>query len=144
MSLVENVADAEHASKTVQSLHRRFLREELELAATSPSQAPAGVEADTGNPVSAAGVEAAQQGQDALPCPFCGAVGLEFGQGSTFRWITAECAGCGATTGETRIQTFGEGTREEWLTDARQDAIKAWNTRAATSAKSHPQEGRMP
>jgi hypothetical protein len=99
--------------------------------ALPPSQAPAGV-------------EAAQQGQDALPCPFCGAVGLEFGQGSTFRWITAECAGCGATTGETRIQTFGEGTREEWLTDARQDAIKAWNTRAATSAKSHPQEGRMP
>lgn len=66
-----------------------------------------------------------------LPCPFCGAVGLDFGEGSTFRWITAACGGCGATTGETRIQTFGEGSRDEWLADARNDAIAAWNRRAS-------------
>jgi Lar family restriction alleviation protein len=71
--------------------------------------------------------------REALPCPFCGAVGLDFGEGSTFRWITATCSGCGATTGETRIQTFGEGTRDEWLADAKQDAIAAWNRRAALS-----------
>lgn len=73
-----------------------------------------------------------EQGAAALaPCPFCGAVGLDFGEGSTFRWITAECTGCGATTGETRIQTFGEGSRDEWLAVARNDAIAAWNRRAS-------------
>lgn len=33
---------------------------------------------------------------DIKPCPFCGHVGLEFSEGSTFRWIVASCGGCGA------------------------------------------------
>lgn len=55
-----------------------------------------------------------------LPCPFCGYVGLDFSeQGSTFRWGTASCEGCGATVGETR-------KHEDW----HRDAIEAWNRRA--------------
>lgn len=74
-----------------------------------------------------------------LPCPFCGHVGLEFKEGSTFRWIIAECGGCGASRGETRIQTFGEGTRDEWMADVQADAIQEWNTRAIlASARSQP------
>ena len=42
---------------------------------------------------------------------------------------TAECAECGARCGETRIQTLGEGTRDEWMQQAQQDAIEVWNTR---------------
>lgn len=63
------------------------------------------------------------------PCPFCGHVGLDFSEGSTFRWIVASCGGCGATTGETRIQTIGEGTCDEWMDQAKRDAIAAWNRR---------------
>ena len=56
---------------------------------------------------------------DILPCPFCGHVGLDFSEeGSTFRWGSASCAGCGASTGETR-------KREGW----HRDAVVAWNTR---------------
>lgn len=64
------------------------------------------------------------------PCPFCGHVGLDFREGSTFRWLDSSCAGCGASTGETRIQTLGQGTKEEWMADAKRDAIAAWNRRA--------------
>lgn len=67
------------------------------------------------------------------PCPFCGHVGLDFKEGSTFRWLVAECAGCGASRGETRIQTMGQGTKEEWMAAAQEDAIRDWNRRAATN-----------
>ena len=66
---------------------------------------------------------------DIKPCPFCGHVGLEFSQGSTFRWIVASCGGCGATTGETRIQTLGQGTKDEWMAHAQADAVAQWNRR---------------
>lgn len=65
-----------------------------------------------------------------LPCPWCGHVGLDFSEGSTFRWRIAECANCGASTGEERIQTLGEGTREEWEANVRERLIAAWNRRA--------------
>jgi len=63
------------------------------------------------------------------PCPFCGYVGLDFSEGSTFRWLRAECGGCGATCGEVRVQTLGDGTKDGWMHQAQQDAIAAWNTR---------------
>ena len=63
------------------------------------------------------------------PCPFCGYVGLDFREGSTFRWLAAECGGGGATCGETRIQTLGQGTKDEWMQQAQADAIEVWNTR---------------
>lgn len=66
-----------------------------------------------------------------LPCPFCGYVGLQFREGSTFRWLYSECGECGATCGETRVQTMGNGTRDEWLAQAEKDAIEVWNKRAA-------------
>lgn len=78
----------------------------------------------------------AEQPSELLPCPFCGHVGLDFKEGSTFRWIVAECSGCGASRGETRIQTLGEGTKEEWMDDAKEDAIRDWNRRAALSQPS--------
>ena len=69
--------------------------------------------------------------QELKPCPFCGHVGLDFAEGSTFRWVQASCGGCGATTGETRIQTLGEGSKEEWMEEAKRDAIAAWNRRTS-------------
>lgn len=69
---------------------------------------------------------------EALPCPFCGHQGtLQFSEGSTFRWIVGSCSGCGATRGETRVQTLGDGTQEEWMAAAKVGAIKSWNERAA-------------
>jgi len=64
-----------------------------------------------------------------LPCPFCGHVGLDFREGTTFRWLIAECGGCGATCGEIRVQTLGEGTRDEWMQQAQKNAIEVWNMR---------------
>lgn len=75
---------------------------------------------------------------EVLPCPFCGHAVLDFREGSTFRWIVAECTGCGASRGETRIQTLGQGTKEEWMADAQEDAIREWNRRAAL--RSEPAE----
>lgn len=77
-----------------------------------------------------------------LACPFCGHVGLDFSEGSTFRWIVASCGGCGATRGETRIQTLGQGTKEEWMAEAQADAIAEWNRRAtpAPGAPAEPTE----
>ena len=65
------------------------------------------------------------------PCPFCGSVAIDFREGSTFRWIAAGCDQCGATCGEVRVQTSGEGNPELWAQKAKQDAIKEWNTREA-------------
>lgn len=67
--------------------------------------------------------------QAIAPCPFCGHVGLDFNEGSTFRWLSADCTKCGATCGEVRIQTLGEGTKEEWTAQAQRDAIEVWNAR---------------
>lgn len=65
------------------------------------------------------------------PCPFCGSTKpLVFREGETFRWRVAECFQCGAKVGEERIQTLGNGTREEWEAACRKRLIEAWNTRA--------------
>ena len=71
---------------------------------------------------------------EALPCPFCGHIGLNFDEGSTFRWMVASCGGCGATRGDVRVQTLGEGTKEQWWEAAKIDAIEDWNQRAALAA----------
>ena len=65
-----------------------------------------------------------------LPCPFCGHVGVTHNEGSTFRWLTTECNGCGAQCGEERIDTLSadQGAAIEQAAEA---AIKTWNTRAA-------------
>jgi hypothetical protein len=65
-----------------------------------------------------------------LPCPFCGHVGLDFAEGSTFRWLAYSCGGCGVGN-ETRVQTLGPGTLEQWRAKAEQDAIVEWNKRHA-------------
>ena len=65
-----------------------------------------------------------------LPCPFCGHTGVNVHETSTFRWRVAECNNCGAQCGEVRVQTTGEGTQEEWERQAKEDALKEWNTRA--------------
>jgi hypothetical protein len=82
------------------------------------------------------------QSERLLPCPFCGHVGLDFSEGSTFRWLAYWCGNCGIG-GEMRMQTLGEGTREEWRAAAERDARDTWNARAAlrapqTSAASPP------
>jgi hypothetical protein len=65
-----------------------------------------------------------------LPCPFCGHVGLDFQEGSTFRWLAYSCSHCGIGC-ETRVQTMGEGTPAEWRAQAELDAVGYWNQRAA-------------
>lgn len=57
-----------------------------------------------------------------LPCPFCGTTGLDFSDGSTFRWGIASCISCGATCGETRREYPDKG---EWHSDA----VEEWNRR---------------
>ncbi len=64
------------------------------------------------------------------PCPFCGDSGVTMNEGSTFRWCYLSCNSCGATPGEVRVQTFGDGTPDEWEKQAAKDAIAAWNRRA--------------
>ena len=70
--------------------------------------------------------------REPLPCPFCGHTGLAFGEGSTFRWLTYVCGGCGIGS-ETRVQTLGEGTNVQWREQAERDAVEAWNKRADRS-----------
>jgi Lar family restriction alleviation protein len=64
-----------------------------------------------------------------LPCPFCGKVGVDICETTTFRWRVAQCQHCGAQGAEIRVQTLGEGTKEEWEAQAREDAIEEWNRR---------------
>jgi len=65
-----------------------------------------------------------------LPCPFCGSTNFDVRDGSTFRWRSPYCVDCEATASEVRIQTLGEGTKEEWEAQARTKAIEEWNRRA--------------
>ncbi len=76
-----------------------------------------------------------------LPCPFCGETGVSVHEGSTFRWMQAECDHCGASVGEVRVQTLGDGTTKEWLEQGRRDAIDEWNRRDPTIAESKVPDG---
>lgn len=71
---------------------------------------------------------------DPKPCPFCGGTNIGVAEGSTFRWVFACCAGCGAQAGEVRVQTLGEGTTDEWAANARLDAMDEWNKRWTPNA----------
>ncbi len=64
-----------------------------------------------------------------LPCPFCGHTGLDFREGSTFRWLAYSCAGCGIGS-EVRVQTIGNGITREWYEQAKVNAVEEWNRRA--------------
>jgi hypothetical protein len=70
-----------------------------------------------------------EKGAEPAACPFCGHIGLDFAEGSTFRWLDYSCGGCGMGS-ETRMQTMGAGTLEQWRAEAERDAIKEWNRRA--------------
>jgi hypothetical protein len=69
-----------------------------------------------------------------LPCPFCPCTpsDLAFADGSTFRWLAWSCPGCGIGS-ETRVQTMGDGTKEQWLEEAKARARVEWNTRFFTA-----------
>lgn len=69
-----------------------------------------------------------------LPCPFCGHVGLSQSEGSTFRWLSTECNGCGAQCGEERINTMTM-ERGAAIEQAKEAAIKTWNTRFVEGEK---------
>lgn len=64
-----------------------------------------------------------------LPCPFCGGSNILVRVGSTFRWMLAECNECGATCGEVRVQTMGEGVPADWAERGESAAIAEWNKR---------------
>ena len=70
-----------------------------------------------------------------LPCPFCGETGVTVVEGSTFRWMFAACDHCGASCGEVRVQTHGDGTPEQWREQGKRDAIDEWNRRAPAIAE---------
>src|SRR5208282_3549589 len=70
---------------------------------------------------------------DMLPCPFCGHVGLEFCEGSTFRWLEYYCANCGIGS-EVRLQTMGEGKVKDWRIKGEHDAIEDWNKRVVVES----------
>ena len=74
-------------------------------------------------------VEAKDAYGNILPCPFCGETGLDFREGTSFRWLAYSCSECGIGS-ETRVQTMGEGTNDEWLAQAKADAVASWNKRA--------------
>ena len=59
------------------------------------------------------------------PCPFCGYVGINVHEASTFRWVVAECNYCGAQCGEVRRDTIKPSTKEE----GEALALTEWNTR---------------
>jgi Lar family restriction alleviation protein len=63
------------------------------------------------------------------PCPFCGSTKVEIVDGSSFRWVAAECSECGARSGEVRIPSYANGTPDERIAKATQAAIEEWNTR---------------
>jgi Lar family restriction alleviation protein len=65
-----------------------------------------------------------------MPCPFCGGTKVNIIEGLTFRWRRAECQECEAMAGAVRVQTMGDGTDEEWETEAADEAFKQWNKRA--------------
>lgn len=62
-----------------------------------------------------------------LPCPFCGHVGVNVHEGSTYRWAVAECHNCEAKCGEARRSTAGAIDETD-----REKAIAGWNTRATS------------
>ena len=66
---------------------------------------------------------------DIKPCPFCGGHSVAVVEGDTFRWRLAQCQDCGAQAPDVRIQTMGEGTREQWEAAAHRAALDAWNMR---------------
>jgi Lar family restriction alleviation protein len=68
-----------------------------------------------------------------LPCPFCGHPEIAVVEGSTFRWLLAECQSCGASGPEVRVQTIGPGSPDEWRQAGEADALSEWNTRITTT-----------
>ena len=70
-----------------------------------------------------------------LPCPFCGFDAIAIDEGSTFRWLHAECIQCGARCGEVRVQTMGEGTPAEWRAAGELAALARWNKRPVEGEK---------
>lgn len=58
------------------------------------------------------------------PCPFCGHVGLDFSDGSTYRWGLVSCGGCG-TSMEVR-RSYPDDFK--W----HKEGVELWNTRTPT------------
>ena len=72
-----------------------------------------------------------------LPCPFCDNLDVTCYEGSTFRWVFAECDVCGARAGEVRKDTLSK-DREAAQAKAELDAIAAWNTRPEAAQPVQP------
>jgi Lar family restriction alleviation protein len=63
------------------------------------------------------------------PCPFCGYQGpLDVHEGSTYRWLLAECGSCEAQGPEVRIDTMNH-DHNAAIAQGRMDAIAEWNKR---------------
>ena len=64
------------------------------------------------------------------PCPFCGSDKVTVIEGSTSRWCVAQCAECGAQSGEVRKECPVSSVQ----TGDMRKAIEEWNARAAPAA----------
>lgn len=69
-----------------------------------------------------------------LPCPFCGYTDVSVRPGSTFRWVSAGCNGCGAQAGEVRVDTLSQ-WRVQAQAEAELRAIEEWNRRAPSETE---------
>ena len=61
-------------------------------------------------------------------CPFCGESSVSTHEGSTFRWMLAECDYCGAQGPEARIDTMTK-DRDAAIEAGKRAALAEWNTR---------------
>lgn len=82
--------------------------------------------------------------KDIVPCPFCGGKLVDTEEGSTFRWMVACCAECGAQGPEVRVQTLGDGSPKQWNEQGCIDALAEWNKRHAHEPPAVPDEREDP
>lgn len=75
--------------------------------------------------------------QTVKSCPFCGNGCLSIAEGSTFRYRRIDCPECLAHGPEIRVQTTGDGSKEQWEAQAESEAIKEWNTRQGPEGDVH-------
>jgi Lar family restriction alleviation protein len=64
-----------------------------------------------------------------LPCPFCGSESIAVVEGTSYRWVTAQCSDCGAQCGEIRRRNGYQPTAETKAQDDA-EAIAEWNIRS--------------
>jgi hypothetical protein len=74
-------------------------------------------------------IDAAIAALESTGCPWCESDDITTTEGTTFRWVAAECGQCGARGPEIRRQTTGEGNPAAWAQAGAAKALEAWKMR---------------